>query len=113
MATPGANLSYKGGSHAWAKVFRYLGIPHMGVKVHRHAVRRNAVADDGTAAVRSVNVCEKISNTAPSTNTAGDGPTGFGDFCLHYNAAGVYQAVYLCTSFTTADTTFTWTKITA
>lgn len=56
-------------------------------------------------------VCSKVNDTAPADDTAADFPNAIGDFCLHYNAAGTFQAVYLAISGDLA-TTCDWVKIT-
>lgn len=61
-----------------------------------------------------IGISKKISDTAPTTT---DYPQKLGDFCIHYNAAGAYQAVYVATSATLNHTTgaltnVTWTALT-
>lgn len=77
-----------------------------------------ALIGDATARTTDVaggakfpHVLSKTSATAPQSNTAADAPLGAGDFCIHYNAAGVYQAVYVCSAYVSTSS-FTWTKIT-
>ncbi len=60
-------------------------------------------------------ICKKVSATAPGDRD-GDLPVMIGDICIHYNAAGAYQAIYVATGLT-LDGTFdrgalTWTALT-
>jgi len=59
---------------------------------------------------RSPHICTKTSDTAPQSSTAADAPMSVNDLCLHYNAAGTFLDLYMCTAYTHA-TSFTWTKI--
>lgn len=59
-------------------------------------------------------VCSKKSATTPG-DRAEDYPLHLGDFCIHYNAAGVYQGVYVCTAVTITGgvvAACTWTQLT-
>jgi hypothetical protein len=56
--------------------------------------------------------CTKTSGTAPQSNTANDNPGFAGAICLHYNASGVFQDIYVCSTHTTTNS-FTWTKLVA
>ena len=50
------------------------------------------------------------SDTAPVNDAAGVLPSGVGDLCLHYNAAGAFKGLYRCTAYvSTSD--FDWTEI--
>lgn len=58
-------------------------------------------------------VCTKKSATAPG-DRAGDYPLHLGDFCIHYNASGVYTGVYVCTNLTITAAVVaacTWTAL--
>lgn len=99
MGTMGSNLSLKGKKQLFVTVLEKLGFK----------AQTRGVSMGGTDA--NPMFSSKVSATAPTTNTEADAPSKRGDFCVHYNAAGVYQGVYLCTAYTSA-TVFTWTKIT-
>lgn len=96
MATIGSNLILKGG----------LGM--------RQVLKQKLGLQKNLQAARTVKgyavIVQKYSATAPTTNTAADSPGRKGVFCLHYNAAGAYQHLYICTAYTD-DNTFTWTQI--
>ena len=78
--------------------------------------------DDPTTFPRSIGLCVKQSATAPTTNAAGDNPTGIGDICLQMKVASgnatspglrydVAQVdVFRCTSYVNSST-FAWAQI--
>ena len=96
MATIGSNLQLKGGLAQRGILRKKLGLQQN---------LRSARSTKGMATIVS-----KISDTAPADNTAADSPGRKGVFCLHYNAAGVFQNVYLCIAYTN-DTTFDWVSV--
>src|SRR5438046_609050 len=96
MATIGSNLTLKGGLALRGILLKKLGLQQN---------LRTARTTKGMATI-----CTKVSATAPANNTSADSPGRKGVFCIHYNAASVFQHVYLCTAYTD-DTTFTWTSV--
>lgn len=56
------------------------------------------------------NFCVKVSDTAPEDDTAADFPNKLYDMCVHYNAAGAYQGIYMATDGNLTSTC-TWTQI--
>jgi len=52
--------------------------------------------------------CVKVSATAPTNSDADDAPNAIGDICVHFNAAGVIQDIYVATALTP-----TWVKLQA
>lgn len=96
MATIGSNLNLKGGLALRGTLLKKLGLQQN---------LRTARSTKGFATIVS-----KVSDTAPADNTAADSPGRKGVFCLHYNAAGVFQHVYLCIAYTD-DTTFDWVQV--
>lgn len=107
MATPGSNLSYSGTAGLWRTFFKFFGFRASGVIVPKQA---GGTDDVGTSTTRLGNICSKTSATAPTTNSAGDAPTGLRDICVHFNASGVVQGIYVCTAYTSASV-HTWTQI--
>lgn len=45
-------------------------------------------------------ICKKVSATAPTTDLSTDYANCVGDICIHYNASGVYQDLYVATDLT-------------
>lgn len=96
MPTIGSNLILKGGLGMRAVLLKKLGLQRN---------LRTARSTKGFATI-----VQKVSDTAPADNTAADSPGRKGVFCIHYNAAGTYQHIYICLAYTD-DTTFDWLQI--
>jgi hypothetical protein len=62
-----------------------------GMHVFRNLVSALVIANDTAGCVRRKfpRFYSKMSGTAPQNDTAADYPSQMGDFCIHYNAAGV------------------------
>ena len=57
-------------------------------------------------------VCSKTLDPAPADDTDEDMPPSLGFFCLHYNAAGVFQSLYVAVSGTLAASgTCNWVAV--
>jgi hypothetical protein len=92
----GANITYAKGHHLRAKFMKDL--------------MSNTTGDRTDGGWRKPNICYKSSDTAPQDDTSADFPQNVGDICLHYNAAGVFQAAYICTDGDLSSTC-TWTAL--
>jgi hypothetical protein len=121
MATAviGANLEFGNSSALWATYYRKLGMKSQS-NPRKMPNKRNNAADAGATFPRQICICSKTSATAPTTNTAADGPTGLGDICVHFATTTVVASlakiavadidIYRCSAYTD-ENTFTWTKI--
>jgi len=100
----GANLTYRGVS---GTLIKYIN------STFETALTGSAPANKTRLRRLKENVCTKISATAPG-NRADDYPNSIGDYCIHFNASGVFQAIYVCTNitFTTGEVSaVTWTVL--
>lgn len=111
MAAPGANIVYgRGVQSLWRDLFKKMGIVPQGMTVRQSVSKRGGVIDPGTDTTRRTAIGYKRSATAPTTDTAADAPTGYGDLCIHYSAAGVLTGVYRCSAYVSSSS-FTWAQI--
>ena len=87
-----------------------------GMHVFRNLVSALVIANDTSGVVRRKfpRFYSKMSGTTPG-DRAGDYPSQMGDFCIHYDAAGVIQNIYIASAVTVtagAIAAVTWTDIT-
>lgn len=114
------NLDYGNPDRLWAVFVRKLGLKPRSRRWGNPTLLYNAAADAGTTFPRQIGFCAKYSATAPTTNAAGDAPTGKGDICIQFKAnTGVTNEytvdvaqidVFRCTVYT-SNSVFTWAQI--
>jgi hypothetical protein len=80
----GANISYKLGPGIRIELAKKLG-----------SGRTAGKSPTGNTLPK---LCVKVSATAPQDNTADDFPNALGDICLHFDAAGAIQGIYIAKS---------------
>jgi hypothetical protein len=93
----GSNLEYGNSQRLWSEFMEVL----QGLVTDASATQAESPRNK---------ICCKVSDTAPQDDTEADIANAIGDFCVHYTAAGVLTAVYVCTGGDLA-TTCTWTAL--